>query len=167
MALSLSLSLSLSGERRQTTVSGRRRHRAASINSEDEKDGHRAASINSEDFSRTHKHSAALTLISSVSLSRFSSGSIGSTSQEIDSLSSQDRSIDFTLSSHRSSLSAKRPIDLRKNQSALQLTVSPGQRSSIFDDEGVTLVGSGQDAANLINQKEIHWGIKDRLIQFF
>ncbi|KAI8001899.1 Transcription initiation factor TFIID subunit 5 [Camellia lanceoleosa] len=39
--------------------------------------------------------------------------------------------------------------------------VSPGQRSSISDDEGVTLVGSGQDAANLINQKEIHWGMKE------
>lgn len=39
-------------------------------------------------------------------------------------------------------------------------TVSPGQPSSISDDaEAVTLVGSGQDAANLINQKEIHWGV--------
>ncbi|CAL5411029.1 unnamed protein product [Camellia sinensis] len=45
------------------------------------------------------------------------------------------------------------------------MPVSPGQPSSISDDEGVTLVGSGQDAANLINQKEIHWGIKERLIQ--
>ncbi|CAL5344764.1 unnamed protein product [Camellia sinensis] len=45
------------------------------------------------------------------------------------------------------------------------MPVSPGQPSSISDDEGVTLVGSGQDAANLINQKEIQWGIKERLIQ--
>ena len=41
----------------------------------------------------------------------------------------------------------------------LLLTVSPGQPGSISDDaEVVTLVGSGQDAANLINQKEVHWG---------
>ncbi|THG05229.1 hypothetical protein TEA_013674 [Camellia sinensis var. sinensis] len=40
----------------------------------------------------------------------------------------------------------------------INFQVSPGQPSSISDDEGVTLVGSGQDAANLINQKEIHWG---------
>lgn len=40
------------------------------------------------------------------------------------------------------------------------MTVSPGQPISISDDaEVVTLVGSGQDAANLINQKEIHWGV--------
>lgn len=40
------------------------------------------------------------------------------------------------------------------------LAVSPGQPSSISDDaEVVTLIGSGQDAANLINQKEIHWGV--------
>ena len=40
------------------------------------------------------------------------------------------------------------------------MTVSPGQPGSISDDaEVVTLVGSGQDAANLINQKEIHWGV--------
>lgn len=38
--------------------------------------------------------------------------------------------------------------------------VSPGQPSSISDDaEAFSLVGSGQDAANLINQKEIHWGV--------
>ncbi|GMQ02864.1 hypothetical protein CsSME_00048906 [Camellia sinensis var. sinensis] len=41
----------------------------------------------------------------------------------------------------------------------INFQVSPGQPSSISDDEGVTLVGSGQDAANLINQKEIHWGL--------
>ncbi|KAG5563033.1 hypothetical protein RHGRI_005693 [Rhododendron griersonianum] len=35
-----------------------------------------------------------------------------------------------------------------------------GQPCSISDDtEVVTLVGSGQDAANMINQKEIHWGL--------
>lgn len=40
------------------------------------------------------------------------------------------------------------------------LTVSPGQPISLSDDtEVVTLVGSGQDTANLINQKEIHWGV--------
>lgn len=42
----------------------------------------------------------------------------------------------------------------------INFQVSPGQPSSISDDaEAVTLVGSGQDAANLINQKEIHWGL--------
>lgn len=42
--------------------------------------------------------------------------------------------------------------------------VSPGQPSSIADDaEFVTLAGSGQDAANLINQKEIHWGVSQLL----
>ncbi|XP_059640174.1 transcription initiation factor TFIID subunit 5 isoform X2 [Cornus florida] len=42
----------------------------------------------------------------------------------------------------------------------INFQVSPGQPSSISDDaEVVTLVGSGQDAANLINQKEIHWGL--------
>ncbi|KAK6147983.1 hypothetical protein DH2020_018895 [Rehmannia glutinosa] len=40
--------------------------------------------------------------------------------------------------------------------------VSAGQPSSIADDaEFVTLFGSSQDAANLINQKEIHWGLLD------
>lgn len=38
--------------------------------------------------------------------------------------------------------------------------VSPGQPSSISDDaEIVTLIGSNQDAANQINQKEVHWGV--------
>ncbi|KAH6806726.1 TBP-associated factor 5 [Perilla frutescens var. frutescens] len=38
--------------------------------------------------------------------------------------------------------------------------ISPGQPSSIADDaEYVTFFGSDQDAANLINQKEIHWGL--------
>lgn len=42
----------------------------------------------------------------------------------------------------------------------INFQVSPGQPISISDDaEVVTLVGSGQDAANLINQKEIHWGL--------
>ncbi|KAJ0091469.1 hypothetical protein Patl1_12575 [Pistacia atlantica] len=37
---------------------------------------------------------------------------------------------------------------------------SPGQPSSISDDaEIVTLIGSNQDAANKINQKEVHWGL--------
>ncbi|XP_057466815.1 transcription initiation factor TFIID subunit 5-like isoform X2 [Actinidia eriantha] len=58
---------------------------------------------------------------------------------------------------------------LHKTQSIMMLgvinehinfQVSPGQPGSISDDaEVVTLVGSGQDAANLINQKEIHWGL--------
>lgn len=40
------------------------------------------------------------------------------------------------------------------------LAVSPGQPTSISDDaEVVTLIGSCQDAANQINQKEIHWGV--------
>uniref|UniRef100_A0A5B7C3A7 Putative transcription initiation factor TFIID subunit 5 n=1 Tax=Davidia involucrata TaxID=16924 RepID=A0A5B7C3A7_DAVIN len=42
----------------------------------------------------------------------------------------------------------------------INFQVSPGQPSSISDDaEVVTLVGSGQDTVNLINQKEIHWGL--------
>nr|AWW87395.1 TFIID1 protein [Tectona grandis] len=42
----------------------------------------------------------------------------------------------------------------------INFQVSPGQPSSIADDaEYVTLFGSDQDAANLINQKEIHWGL--------
>ncbi|KAL7200841.1 hypothetical protein ACSBR1_032711 [Camellia fascicularis] len=45
------------------------------------------------------------------------------------------------------------------SDSGSSLSVSPGQPSSISDDEGVTLVGSGQDAPNLINQKEIHWAV--------
>ncbi|CDP05651.1 unnamed protein product [Coffea canephora] len=58
---------------------------------------------------------------------------------------------------------------LHKKQSVVMLglinehinfQVSPGQPTSISDDaEVVTLMGSGQDAANLINQKEIHWGL--------
>lgn len=58
---------------------------------------------------------------------------------------------------------------LHKTQSVVMLglinehinfQVSPGQPSSLSDDaEVVTLMGSGQDAANLINQKEIHWGL--------
>jgi transcription initiation factor TFIID subunit 5 len=39
----------------------------------------------------------------------------------------------------------------------IDFQVSPGQPSN--DTEAVTLIGSGQDAANLINQKEIHWGL--------
>ncbi|RVW65265.1 Transcription initiation factor TFIID subunit 5 [Vitis vinifera] len=39
------------------------------------------------------------------------------------------------------------------------MPVSPGQPASISDDaEVVTLIGSSQDDANQINQKEIHWG---------
>ncbi|PIN00738.1 hypothetical protein CDL12_26757 [Handroanthus impetiginosus] len=42
----------------------------------------------------------------------------------------------------------------------INFQVSPGQPISIADDaEFVTLFGSDQDAANLINQKEIHWGL--------
>ncbi|KAI8569275.1 hypothetical protein RHMOL_Rhmol02G0266300 [Rhododendron molle] len=55
---------------------------------------------------------------------------------------------------------------LHKTQSIMMLGVInehinfQGQPCSISDDaEVVTLVGSGQDAANMINQKEIHWGL--------
>lgn len=42
----------------------------------------------------------------------------------------------------------------------INFQVSPGQPSSISDDtEVVTLIGSSQDSANQINQKEIHWGL--------
>ncbi|KAK6237046.1 hypothetical protein SCA6_012383 [Theobroma cacao] len=42
----------------------------------------------------------------------------------------------------------------------INFQVSPGQPTSISDDaEVVTLIGSCQDAANQINQKEIHWGL--------
>ncbi|XVF89392.1 hypothetical protein PTKIN_Ptkin19aG0126700 [Pterospermum kingtungense] len=42
----------------------------------------------------------------------------------------------------------------------INFQVSPGQPSSISDDaEVVTLFGSCQDAANQLNQKEIHWGL--------
>ncbi|KZV57940.1 protein with unknown function [Dorcoceras hygrometricum] len=42
----------------------------------------------------------------------------------------------------------------------INFQVSPGQPSSIAEDtEFVALYGSGQDAADLINQKEIHWGL--------
>ncbi|XP_031279600.1 transcription initiation factor TFIID subunit 5 isoform X2 [Pistacia vera] len=42
----------------------------------------------------------------------------------------------------------------------INFEVSPGQPSSISDDaEIVTLIGSNQDAANKINQKEVHWGL--------
>lgn len=47
---------------------------------------------------------------------------------------------------------------LGNNESSF--AVSPGQPSSISDDaEVVTLIGSSQDEATLINQKEIHWGV--------
>lgn len=43
----------------------------------------------------------------------------------------------------------------------LCFTVCPGQPSSISEDaEAVTLVGGGQDAVNLINQKDIQWGVR-------
>ncbi|CAI9112237.1 OLC1v1012656C2 [Oldenlandia corymbosa var. corymbosa] len=42
----------------------------------------------------------------------------------------------------------------------INFQVSPGQPSSISDDaDVVTLLGSGQEAASLINQREIHWGL--------
>ncbi|KAE8731668.1 Transcription initiation factor TFIID subunit 5 [Hibiscus syriacus] len=42
----------------------------------------------------------------------------------------------------------------------INFQVSSGQPSSTSDDaEVVTLIGSCQDAANQINQKEIHWGL--------
>ncbi|GJV88028.1 transcription initiation factor TFIID subunit 5 [Tanacetum coccineum] len=64
---------------------------------------------------------------------------------------------------------------LHKTQSIMMLgiineyidfQVTPGQPSSIADDaEAFSLVGSGQDAANLINQKEIHWGLLEDSIE--
>ncbi|XP_047338133.1 transcription initiation factor TFIID subunit 5 [Impatiens glandulifera] len=48
----------------------------------------------------------------------------------------------------------------------INFQVSPGQPSSISDDAEVfTLVGSGQDTTNLINQKEIHWGLLEDTIE--
>ncbi|KAH7839702.1 hypothetical protein Vadar_007575 [Vaccinium darrowii] len=48
----------------------------------------------------------------------------------------------------------------------INFQVSPGQPGSISDDaEVVTLVGSGQEAANMINQKEIHWGLLEDSLQ--
>ncbi|KAL8153319.1 hypothetical protein V2J09_011079 [Rumex salicifolius] len=42
----------------------------------------------------------------------------------------------------------------------INFQVTPGQPGSISDvAEAVTLVGSGQEIAGLINQKEIHWGL--------
>ncbi|XP_027355816.1 transcription initiation factor TFIID subunit 5 isoform X2 [Abrus precatorius] len=42
----------------------------------------------------------------------------------------------------------------------INFQVTPGQPSLISDDpEAVTLTGSSQEAANRINQKEIHWGL--------
>ncbi|GAB2296017.1 Transcription initiation factor TFIID subunit 5 [Dionaea muscipula] len=42
----------------------------------------------------------------------------------------------------------------------INFQVSPGQPSSISEDgEAITQVGSGQDTANLINQKEVRWGL--------
>nr|XP_009798805.1 PREDICTED: transcription initiation factor TFIID subunit 5-like [Nicotiana sylvestris]XP_009798806.1 PREDICTED: transcription initiation factor TFIID subunit 5-like [Nicotiana sylvestris] len=47
----------------------------------------------------------------------------------------------------------------------INFQVSPGQPGSISDDaEVVTLVGSGPDAS-LLNQKEIHWGVRKRSYQ--
>ncbi|KAG5048363.1 hypothetical protein JHK85_009466 [Glycine max] len=48
---------------------------------------------------------------------------------------------------------------LRKSKFNIKI-LTPGQPSLISDDpEAVTLTGSSQEAANLINQKEIHWGL--------
>ncbi|XP_057433615.1 transcription initiation factor TFIID subunit 5 [Lotus japonicus] len=48
----------------------------------------------------------------------------------------------------------------------INFQVSPGQPSLISDDpEAVTLSGSSQDAANRINQKEIHWGLLEDSIE--
>uniref|UniRef100_A0A2N9GG12 TFIID subunit TAF5 NTD2 domain-containing protein n=1 Tax=Fagus sylvatica TaxID=28930 RepID=A0A2N9GG12_FAGSY len=42
----------------------------------------------------------------------------------------------------------------------INFQVTPGQPSSISDDaEVVTLIGSSQEEATQINQKEIHWGV--------
>lgn len=38
--------------------------------------------------------------------------------------------------------------------------VSPGQPSSLCDDaDVVTVIGSSEDAANRVNQREVHWGV--------
>ncbi|KAL2892615.1 Transcription initiation factor TFIID subunit 5 [Bienertia sinuspersici] len=48
----------------------------------------------------------------------------------------------------------------------INLEVVPGPPGSISDDaEAVTLVDGGQDAANLINQKEIQWGMLEDSIE--
>nr|GMC82934.1 transcription initiation factor TFIID subunit 5 [Ipomoea batatas]GMC91045.1 transcription initiation factor TFIID subunit 5 [Ipomoea batatas] len=48
----------------------------------------------------------------------------------------------------------------------INFQVSPGQPSSVSDDaEVVTLIGSGQEAASLINQKEIQWGLLEDSIE--
>ncbi|CAK9146985.1 unnamed protein product, partial [Ilex paraguariensis] len=48
----------------------------------------------------------------------------------------------------------------------INFQVSPGQPASISDDaEVVTLVGSGQDAANLLNQKGKHWGLLEDTLE--
>lgn len=42
------------------------------------------------------------------------------------------------------------------------LAVSPGHPSSISDDtETVSLIGSSQDIAKQVNQKEVHWGVSN------
>ncbi|XP_050220004.1 transcription initiation factor TFIID subunit 5 [Mercurialis annua] len=42
----------------------------------------------------------------------------------------------------------------------INFQVSPGQPTLMSDDaEFVTLIGSSQDVANLVNKKEIHWGL--------
>lgn len=48
----------------------------------------------------------------------------------------------------------------------INFQVSPGQPSSISDDaEVVTLIGSSQDEATQINQKEIHWGLLEDTLE--
>ncbi|KAK0571240.1 hypothetical protein LWI29_012996 [Acer saccharum] len=48
----------------------------------------------------------------------------------------------------------------------INFQVSPGQPSTISDDaEVVTLIGSNQDAANQINQKEVRWGLLEDSIE--
>ncbi|PIA42639.1 hypothetical protein AQUCO_02000230v1 [Aquilegia coerulea] len=48
----------------------------------------------------------------------------------------------------------------------INFQVSPGQPSSISDDaDAVILVGSSQDAAKQINEKEIHWGLLEDSVE--
>jgi hypothetical protein len=46
------------------------------------------------------------------------------------------------------------------NSDLLNLTVTPGQPTAISDDtEAISLVGTSQDLAREINQKDLHWGV--------
>ncbi|KAG9155646.1 hypothetical protein Leryth_003933 [Lithospermum erythrorhizon] len=47
----------------------------------------------------------------------------------------------------------------------INFKVSPGQPSSISEDAEDFFLGSTEDAANLINQKEVHWGLLEDSIE--